>query len=383
MRKIYFDYAAATPIDKKVLKAMRPFARQLFYNPSALYQPGRAAKQALETARGQIAAVLGAKSSEIIFTAGGSEANNLAIQGILGSYPEANAVISQTEHASLAEISSSRLRGFGVAPTGQVDLTDLQKAIDDQTVAVSLSYANNEIGAIQPLAVVSQVLRSIRTRRLRAGNQLPLYLHTDASQAANYLDLHVNRLGVDLMTLNGAKLYGPKQSGALYVKKGLNLEPLVYGGGQEKGLRAGTQSLAAAVGLATALSLAQSQRQGQTARLSKLRDNALKAIMDQIPCVELNGQAKHRLANNLNLSIEGVSGEVLLHRLDAAGILVATGAACSANKQQPSATLQAIGLSPAAIDSSIRISLGRPTTKQQVAYLVKVLTKTVKQLRQA
>lgn len=387
-KKLYFDYAAATPLDRRVERAMAPYWSGDFYNPSALYMPARRVRQALETARHQVAQVLGAKQTEIIFTAGATEANNLAIIGLAAVHDNVEFVTTTIEHESvLAPHEYLKQHGWQTKliapkPSGIIEPTDIKKAVTDKTVLVSVAYANNEIGTIQPIRDIARLLAEIRADRARRGLDLPLLLHTDASQAASYLDLHVGRLGVDLMTLNGGKMYGPKQTGCLYVKTGVELVPLIHGGGQERGLRSGTENVAGCIGLAKALELAASARKDESQRLTALRDDVLKQLEDTIEGLKVNGHRQARLPNNLNLTIEGVSGETLLHHLDQAGILAATGAACSANDDKPSPTLLALGLTRAEIDSSLRITLGRPTTKREVTVLAKTLPEVVNKLRQ-
>ncbi|MBI3624438.1 aminotransferase class V-fold PLP-dependent enzyme, partial [Candidatus Saccharibacteria bacterium] len=272
MKKIYLDYAAATPMALVVAKAMEPYLTKQFYNPSAQYLAAKQVAQAVATARQQIAQWLGARPSEIIFTAGGTEANNLAIQGIMQQFPRANLVVSAIEHEAV--LMPARRYKHHLAPVradGVVNLAALDKIIDQHTVLVSIIYANNEIGTVEPLKQIAELLQRIRDQRRQVGHTLPLYFHTDACQAAVYLDLHTSRLGVDLMTLNAGKLYGPKQCGALYVKTGVELLPQIVGGGQERGLRSGTENVANIIGLATALNLVQTQRRAEAGRLSHLQ----------------------------------------------------------------------------------------------------------------
>ena len=376
-RQIYLDYAAATPISSSVLKAMEPFFAAEFHNPSATYLAGRHARQALDAARGQVALTLGSRSSEIIFTAGGTEANNLAIHGVMRQYPDANLVVSAVEHDSvLAPARRYDCREAKVTADGRLDLDDLARKIDDRTVLVSLMYANNEIGTIQPLKDAARLIRDRIQERRRAGNELPLLVHTDACQAVNYLDLHVARLGVDLMTVNGGKIYGPKQSGALYVKAGTVLTPLIDGGGQEKGLRSGTENVAAAVGLAKALTEAQTIRGQEVERLQKLQTAFFDLLAEQLPQAVINGSRKHRLPNNVHLTLPGHDNERLLIQLDEAGIMAAAGSACSASSEEPSHVLAAIGLSDPEARASLRITLGRPTSAADIE-------RTIHQLRAA
>jgi len=371
---IYLDYAAATPVDPAVLEAMRPYLSDNFYNPSATYSAALAVKKAVAEARSKVAHWLGARASEIIFTAGGTEANNLAIHGVMRQFPDANLVVSAIEHESvLAPARAYDCREAAVRPDGRAAIDDLRRKIDDKTVLVSVMYANNEIGAIQPIREVAKLIDEIRRQRPAGGR--PLYLHADACQAANYLDLHAARLGVDLMTLNGGKIYGPKQSGALYVKAGLELQPLIDGGGQERGLRSGTENVASIIGLAAALDLAQSTRHEEAKRLQALQQLFFKLLEEQIPAAQINGSAKYRLPNNVHLTIPGRDNERLLIQLDEAGILAAAGSACSASSEESSHVLHALGLDDAAARASLRFTMGRGTDAEAVQSTVKTLAR--------
>lgn len=375
---VYFDYAAATPLDDRVLAAMQPYFATEFYNPSALYAKARDAHKTLEAARARVAAVLGARPSEIVFTAGGTESDNLAIHGIMQRYPQANVITSAIEHeAVLAPAEQHDHRVLSVGRDGLVDIAELEKLLDDSTVLVSIMYANNEIGTVEPISKIAKILQQERDRRRQTGNTLPLYLHTDACQAAGYLDLHVSRLGVDLLTLNGSKIYGPKQSGILYVRGGLELKSLIQGGGQERGLRSGTENVAACVGLATALELVQADRQVEAKRLQQLQQHFMKRIESELPQVIIQGSRKVRLPNNVHMTIPGSDNERLLIQLDEAGILAAAGSACSASNDTPSHVLRAIGLTDAEAQSSLRFSMGRGTTEQHVDHAVDTLRQLV------
>ncbi|HMH31033.1 MAG TPA: cysteine desulfurase family protein [Methylomirabilota bacterium] len=375
--KIYLDHAAATPVDPAVLKVMQPYFTDNFYNPSATYIAGVEARKGLEVARSSIAHWLGARSSEVIFTAGGTEANNLAIHGVMSQFPKGNIVVCSLEHESvLLPAGNYDCRQIAVGPDGRIDLEDLAKKIDDQTVLVSVMYANNEIGTVQPIREVAKTIA--KKRKERAGAGLPLLLHTDACQAANYLDLHVARLGVDLMTSNGGKIYGPKQSGALYVKAGTVLQPLIQGGGQERGLRSGTENVAAAAGLASALELAQTTRHAEVERLQNLQDKFLDQIQEQLPQAIINGSQKYRLPNNVHLTLPGQDNERLLIQLDEAGIQAAAGSACSASNDEPSHVLRAIGLSDEDAQASLRFTTGRATTETEIEKTIQTLAKLAK-----
>jgi cysteine desulfurase len=373
---IYLDYAAATPLDARVEGAMRPYLAADFYNPSAQYQAARGVHAALEAARAQAAHWLGARGSEIIFTAGGTEANNLAIHGVMRQFPAANVVVSAVEHESvLAPAGRYDCREAAVTPDGRVDLGDVRAKIDDRTVLVSIMYANNEIGTVQPIREIARLLAEIRKKRRAEGNESPLYFHTDAAQAANYLDLHVARLGVNMMTLNGGKIYGPKQSGCLYVKAGVELTPLIDGGGQERGLRSGTENVAAAVGFAAALDTTQTMRRDESARLLKLQRKFIEGIQQRIPQAVVNGSLKYRLPNNVHVTLPGQDNERLLIELDEAGIMAAAGSACSASSEESSHVLHALGMDDAAARASLRFTMGRSTT-------LEVINKTIKGVSQ-
>lgn len=375
---IYLDHAAATPLDAQVLAAMQPFFAEQFYNPSATYLAAQNVRSALEKARTGVAGILGARASEIIFTAGGTESDNLAIAGVMRQFPDANVVVSAIEHDAVLE--PARQFAYATAPVteqGIVDIADLEAAINERTVLVSVMYANNEVGTIQPVRQISQLLEKIRDERRQAGNTLPLYLHTDACQAANYLDLHVARLGVDLMTLNGGKIYGPKQSGVLYVSSKVRLDPLIRGGGQERNLRSGTENVAACVGFAKALDVAQAMRHDESRRLSELQALAFKLITEKLPRAQINGSLKHRLPNNIHLTLPGQDNERLLVELDERQVLAAAGSACSAADEEPSHVLRAMGFSDAEARASLRLTMGRETTDAEIRTLVNTLAKVV------
>jgi cysteine desulfurase len=356
------------------LQAMQPYFTEQFYNPSASYAPARQVSADVQQARAKVAHWLGTRPSEITFTAGGTEANNLAIHGIMQRYPQSNIVVSAIEHdAVLRPAARYGIRLARVTSQGLVDLADLQSKIDEHTVLVSVMYANNEIGTIQPVKEVAALVASIRQERRQQGNELPLYLHTDACQAASYLDLHVSRLGVDLMTINGGKIYGPKQSGALYIKAGLELLPLVQGGGQEHGLRSGTENVPAFVGLAAALDISQAMRHDEVYRLQGLQQHFYKQLAAKLPQAVINGSTKKRLPNNVHVALPGHDNERVLLELEARGILAAAGSACSASSEEPSHVLRALGLSDADAQSSLRFTMGRSTDQAAVDRLVDAL----------
>jgi len=361
-------------MDERVLRAMQPYFLKSFYNPSATYLRAKAVSKDLLSARAKVAHWLGARPTEIIFTAGGTEANNLAIQGIMQTYPGANVVMSAVEHESvLAPAERYTHKIVEVDNQGSVKLDDLNSKIDDKTVLVSLMYANNEVGTVQPLRDVAQLVKEIRDARRKSGNSLPLYVHTDACQAANYLDLHAARLGVDLMTLNGGKIYGPKQSGVLYIRSGIELKPQILGGGQERNMRSGTENVAAAIGFAAALDLAQDMRHDEATRLSELQQYFFDHLAAEIPQVIINGSRKKRLPNNMHITLPGIDNERLLVELDEQGILAAAGSACSASDEEPSHVLRAMGISDDDARSSVRLTMGRDTDSAALDTVVAVL----------
>lgn len=393
---IYFDHAAATYLDSRVKKVMEPFWTQIFANPSSLHTLGRRAKMAIEQARGKVAGLIGARPEEIIFTAGGTESVNLAIFGVARSFSKAHHLItSQIEHHAVLNAFDTLKKGgykvsyVGVDKHGFVRLEELKNQVRPETVFISIMFANNEIGSVQRIAEIGKWLGRVNSSRLKQG--LPkIIFHTDACQAAGFLNINVNKLGVDLLSANGSKIYGPKQTGFLYVKKGTHLEPIIYGGGQEHGLRSGTQNVAGIIGLAKAFELTQIHLSKENVRLAKLSQELIKKLATKVRHVELNGPAAFRdsqnkiwfrLPNNVNLLIKGVEGETLMFYLDAYGIAVSTGSACSTGSTQASHVLRAIGRSEIESKSSIRITLGRHTTRSQITYLLKILPPLIEELR--
>ncbi len=375
-KAIYFDYAAATPMDEKVLAAMRPYFSDKFYNPSATYLVARDIRAELSMARRQVAGILGAKPAEIIFTAGATEANNLAIQGLMRQFPDGGVLISAIEHESVS--APAALFGSRTIPVDKHGLTivdKLQEMINPRTVLVSAMLVNNELATIQPLKDIAQLIKTVRLQRRSAGNSRPLYFHTDAAQAANFLDLHVSRLGVDLMSLNGGKIYGPKQSGVLFIRAGVVLSPLIVGGGQEFGLRSGTENIAAAIGFTKALELAQSERAVETRRLAGLRDEFEAAVLRGNPQARINCPSRHRTPHISSITFPGIDNERLIIQLDEAGVQVAAGSACSASSEKPSHVLAAIGLSDSLARSTLRFSFGRQTTPNNIRKLSGLLVK--------
>lgn len=375
---IYLDYAAATPLNEQVLAAMQPYFSDNFYNPSATYLPAVKVRQDVENARARVAHWFGARPSEVVFTAGGTEANNLAIRGVMSQFADGNLVVSALEHDSVLETARHyNYKEALVSGQGIVDVEQLVKLIDDQTVLVSVMYANNEIGTIQPIRKIAQQIEKIRKQRRDLGNERPLYLHTDAAQAGAYLDLHAARLGADLITINGGKIYGPKGSGALYVSHTAILTAQLSGGGQERGLRSGTENVANIIGLAEALNMAQTQRSEESERLSKLQKLFWQLLKDNLPQAVINGSTKVRLPNNLHITIPGQDNERLILELEQKGVLAAAGSACSASKEESSHVLKAMGATDDEARSSLRLSMGRQTSEDDIRQAVKYLAEIV------
>ncbi|HLG25800.1 MAG TPA: cysteine desulfurase family protein [Candidatus Gracilibacteria bacterium] len=374
---IYLDHAAATPLDPVVFKKMEPFLNESYGNASSIHSQGRAARAAIEEARAVVAEHLGANPGEIIFTSGGTEANNWAIFGLAeGNKERGNHVITSViEHESILEpCKQLERRGFKVRSVpvdsrGVIDPAGVGKAVTPKTVFASLMYANNEIGVVQDICALSRVLKKKN-----------ILFHTDACQATGYLPMDVQKLGVDALTLNSGKIYGPKGAGALYVRGKTRITPLLFGGGQEFRMRAGTENVAAIVGFAEALKLSFQRKEKETAQIKKLTEAFIRELLN-IRGVQLNGDRRSRLPNNINVSVEGVSAESLLVRLDMEHIAASAGSACSSGASEPSHVLKAIGLSDKEVRSGIRFSLGRRTTAAEIEQTVAAIKDIIEELR--
>lgn len=382
-RHVYLDYAAATPLDVEAKKAMEPYLDDKFYNPSAIYIPAKNVKSDIEAFRQDIAGIIGVKKGEIIFTAGATEANNLAVFGVMAGYPDGHIVTTAIEHDSVLK-PIEHLAGLGrevsfIKPDamGVVSVEEVVSAIRDNTIFVSIILANNEIGTIQPVSKIADRLDEIKKQRQKKGNKFPLILHTDAAQAVNYLDAHPKRLGVDLMSFNGSKIYGPKQIGVLYANSHIKLTPIILGGGQERGLRSGTENAAYIAGFSAALKKASAIRKTESERLSKLQGYFIESLLANFKQAGINGSLKKRLPNNVHITFDGVDSERLLYELDEQGIYAASGSACSEASEDPSHVLSAIGLEKAKARSSIRFSLGRQTSKEDIDYVLECLKRIV------
>lgn len=371
---IYLDYAAATPLDSAVLKAMLPYLSDKYHNPSASYLAARQVRQDIDLARALVAWTLGSRPAEVIFTSGATEANNLAIRGVAEAYPGGEILVSAIEHESvLAPAKHMNARLIPVDEKGIVNIEWLKKNISAKTVLVSVMLVNNELGSLQPLGAVAELIRAERKHRLKSGNKNPIYLHTDAAQATNFFDLHVSRLAVDLMSINGGKIYGPKQTGVLYMRAGIKLAPQILGGGQEFGTRSGTENVAGIIGLAEALRAAQEKRLSESARIRGLLEELEVSLSKIYPRVIINGSKKHRAPHILSATFEGLDNERLMIELDERGIEVAVGSACSAAAEKPSHVLAAIGLSKNQARSTLRLSLGRQSTKADIKKTIEVM----------
>ena len=375
---IYLDNAAATPVDSRVLAAMMPYFSDEFYNPSAAYLSARKVRADVEEARHTLAKLIGAKSAEIIVTAGATESINLALGGV-----EGRIVTTAVEHSAVLE--TARQRGgyiLSVDDRGRINLDELRNSLTDDVALVSVGYVNSETGVVQNMRAIAEIVQTVRDERQVRGVTTPLYLHTDASQAAGLLDLNVSRLGVDLMTLNAGKCYGPKQVGLLYVRAGIHLKPLILGGGQEMGLRSGTENVTGIIGFAKALELAEKLRGSEVKRLSELRSKLKQYLINNLPDVRINENTKANSPAILNISVPGVDGERVVFGLDERGVQVATGSACAANKGVRSHVLTAMGLDEAAVDGSLRISMGRFTTEQDINQAGQIIVDVINEQRQ-
>jgi cysteine desulfurase len=385
MKKIYLDHAATTPLDPRVLSKMQPFFSDIFANPSSFHSPGLEAKRAVDEARKSIAAQLNAHADELVFCSGGTESDNLAILGLIRANKMGikHVITSAVEHHAVLE-PLERLRKTGeielsvlsVDKFGMVSVDDLEKALRRETVLVSIMYANNEIGTIQPIADIGRAL--LKWRKVNK-TQFP-YFHSDACQAAGALELDVEKLHVDLLTLNGSKIYGPKGVGLLFVRRGVELEPMVRGGGQERGLRSGTENVPGIIGLAAALEFSQAEKEKENARLTKLQDKLIGGLL-KIPKTRLNGHPTARLPNNVNVSFMDIEGEAAVLYLDAQGIYCSTGSACASNSLDPSHVILATGVSYEAAHGSLRFTLGRSTKPSDIDYVLKVIPGIVEKLR--
>ncbi|MFA4967284.1 MAG: cysteine desulfurase NifS [Candidatus Margulisiibacteriota bacterium] len=378
MRKVYLDHAATTPTDPRVVEAMRPYFTEIFGNPSSIHQFGQEAKGEMEAAREKVASLIGAKPEEIVFTSGGTEADNFALEGVaFANEKKGNHIItSKIEHHAVTECGTFLAkRGFNITylpvdKYGLVDPEDVKKAITDKTVLVSIMHANNEIGTIEPIAEISKIVK-----------EKGIYFHTDAVQTAAHIPVNVNDLGVDLLSISGHKFYGPKGIGILYIRKGTRMVPFLHGGAQERNRRASTENVPGIVGMAAAAEIAISEMTGEASRELVLRDKLIKGLLDGIPDVILNGHPTQRLPNNVNVSIKYIEGESILLNLDMMGIAGSSGSACTSGSLDPSHVLLAIGLPHEIAHGSLRLTLGKQTTEEDINYVLEALPPIVDKLR--
>lgn len=391
---IYLDYAAATPVSSKAMQAMEPYFTKEFFNPSSPYLPAKKVASDYATAKDTIGHCIGAKGSDIIITSGATEANNLAFTCLSYSQPHHTTksttpkpatseqstspqspqiLYLETEHDSVRQLAKARhATPIKVLTSGLIDMQDLQSKITDNTELISISLVNNELGTIQPLAEVKEILREVKQDRMRRGIKRQLLLHSDASQAANLLDINAARLGIDLLTLNSAKVYGPKGIGALYVSHTVKLHPLIIGGGQEQGLRSGTENVAGVIGFATAIKEAKTH-----IKSSRTKYQALKQILlDELQGYELINR-HHSIDNFLVICYNNIDAERLIFLLEAEGIYVATGAACAASKGQRSHVLAAIGLPDSKIAGSLRLSLGAGNDETEIRQAAHIINQVI------
>ena len=377
--EIYFDNAATTKPRKEVIDKMLPYITEKYGNPSSIYKIARENREAVDEARQSVADAINAKSNEIYFTAGGSESDNWVLKGIADSYSDKGKHIITTKiehHAILHTCEYLESKGFEVTylpvdEYGIISLEDLKSAIRDDTILISVMFANNEIGSVQPIAEIGKIAR-----------EKGILFHTDAVQAVGHLPIDVEEMNIDLLSLSGHKLYGPKGIGALYVRKGIRLKPFIHGGAQERGRRAGTENVPGIVGLGEAIRLASAEIEEERARLISLRDKLIKGILTTIPHSRLNGHPEKRLPGNVNISFEFIEGESMLLLLDMKGICASSGSACTSGSLDPSHVLLAIGLPHEKAHGSLRLTLGHFNTEEDVEVLLRELPPIVQRLRE-
>lgn len=377
---IYLDYAAATPLSNKAKQAMLPYFDEKFFNPSAAYLPAAEVRKDYEQAKADIGHVIGAKAADLVMTSGATEANSLVFSSISD---DAEVLISAIEHPSVVENAKQKhYQMIAVDETGRIKLDDLQNKITPRTQLISICLASSELGTIQPLSDIARIVNEERTRRAFAGEKTPLYFHSDASQGLGLMEVKVSRLGVDLLTINAAKVYGPKGIGALYVGRNVKLKPQTHGGGQELGLRSGTENVPATIAFAAAIMDAEKHLAGERKRLTSVRAKFKKSLAEQIEDIEFLGKEKTQLVNFLPISIPGLDAERLIFALEDRGVYLSTGAACAASKGEKSQTLRAIGLNDEQIAGSLRITLGRPTTEADAEEAAKAIADVVRAERE-
>ena len=371
----YLDHAAATPVSAKALSAMTPYFAEDFFNPSAPYLPSVKVRKIYEAAKNDIAHALGGKGADLVITAGATESVNLAFTAVAA---KSRVLISAVEHPAV--IANAQKNGnfdtIKVNQHGQIIMSDLSAKLTPDTQFVSICLASSEFGTIQPLSDVARLIRAERQRRLQAGETTPIYFHSDASQGIGLIDIKTARLGVDLLTINGAKIYGPKGIGALWINRQVKLQPIVVGGGQEMGLRSGTENVPATIGFATAMTEAEKHLSSERKRLQKLRD-LLRRELEQNPSIQFLGHPKQQLVNFLPICIPGLDAERLIFKLEQRQVFVSTGAACAARKSAKSPALVAAGLSDVEIAGSLRLTLGKLNDESSIKQAAKIILEVV------
>lgn len=381
-KRIFLDYASTTPVLPEVVKAMTPFSDVVFANPSALYKEGVEARAALNEARAKITRMLGVRKEEIVFTASGTESVNLAVLGVVGAYRgkrPPHIITTKIEHASVRKAveevqkMGGKATFLSVNEEGIVSPNDVAEALTEDTVLVSVMYANNEIGTIQPIKEIGRIIYEYRENHKK---KYP-YFHTDASQAANYLSVSPSRFYADLLTIDATKIYGPKGVGMLYVKEGTLIAPIIHGGGQENGLRSGTENVGGIVGMTLALEIAQADREKETERLKDIRDYCISEIKKNFPHATLNGSVSERLPNNVNVCFPGVDSEFAVISLDAEGIAVSAASSCRTLAERSSSyVIEAIGKKECA-SGSLRFTFGKSTVKEDINALLRALMRRI------
>ncbi len=378
-RRLYMDYSATTPVKKEVLDEMMPYFTQQFGNASSFHTFGREAKTALDKARGQVASLINSKANEIYFTAGGTESDNWAIQGAaFANKNKGNHIItSKIEHHGVLHICEYLQKHHGFEVTyldvdseGKINLDELESAIKDTTILITIMYANNEIGTVQPIKEIGEIAKKHK-----------VLFHTDAVQAAGNINIDVKELNVDLMSMSSHKIYGPKGIGALYIKTGVKLHPFVHGGAQERRRRAGTENMPAIVGYGKAAEIAKETMDEHIEKLTTLRKRLIDGILEKIPYTTINGSLEDRLPGNVNFSFEFIEGEGILLMLDMLGIAASSGSACTSGSLDPSHVLMAIGLPHEIAHGSLRLSIGDFTTEEDIDYIIEHLPKVIERLR--
>jgi len=378
MNRLYLDYAATTPVHPDVVKEMIPFFSDYYGNPSSIHSIGQEAREGIEVARTRIATLIGARPEEIVFTSGGSEADNFALKGIAFSKEnKGNHIITTNieHHAVLETARFLQKRGLKVTylkvdRDGLVDPQDVKHAITAGTILVSIMHANNEVGTLQPISEISRIT-----------SEAGVYFHTDSVQTVGHLPVDVKKLGLDMMSMSAHKLYGPKGVGALYLRRGIRITPLIHGGQQEYGRRASTENVPGIVGFGKAAEIALKEIDTEAERITSLRNKLIKGLMERIDRIQLNGHPTKRLPNNVNISVEFVEGESLCLNLDMEGICSSTGSACSSSSAEPSHVLSALGIPPQLAHGSLRFSLGKWTTGDEIDRVIETLSRIVSKLR--